>query len=200
MKLQIRDVSKKFGDQKVLEHVSMDLESGHIYCLMAPSGKGKTTLFRILMGLEDADAGSVTVFTQNAVRTAVSSIRISAVFQEDCLCEAFSPVDNVLMTADSSMDRKKVCQELRKLLPEECLDRSVSTLSGGQKRRVAVCRALCAPFDLLILDEPFTGLDDGTRRQVLGYVQKKCAGKLTLLSTHQEEDIQTLSGIRLSLP
>ena len=175
MKLQIRDVSKKFGDQKVLEHVSMDLESGHIYCLMAPSGKGKTTLFRILMGLEDADAGSVTVFTQNAVRTAVSSIRISAVFQEDRLCEALSPVDNVLMTA-------------------------VSTLSGGQKRRVAVCRALCAPFDLLILDEPFTGLDDGTRRQVLGYIQKKCAGKLTLLSTHQEEDIQALSGIRLSLP
>ena len=191
MKLQIRDLCKQFDGRPVLDHVSMELESGQIYCLMAPSGTGKTTLFRILMGLETANGGDV-----------ISSLRdfhIAAVFQEDRLCEAFSAVENVLMTASPSMTRKDAEQELLELLPEEALNRPVSTLSGGQKRRVAICRALCAPSDLLILDEPFTGLDAGTKTEVIRYLQKKSAGKLTLLSTHQEEDIQSLNGIRITL-
>ena len=86
------------------------------------------------------------------------------------------------------------------LLPEEVLDRPAATLSGGQKRRVAICRALCASSELLILDEPFTGLDAGTKADVIRYLQKKSAGKLTLLSTHQEEDIVALNGISITLP
>ena len=85
------------------------------------------------------------------------------------------------------------------LLPEEVLDRPAATLSGGQKRRVAICRALCALSELLILDEPFTGLDAGTKADVIRYLQKKGAGKLTLLSTHQEEDIVALDGIRITI-
>lgn len=219
MKLQIRDLSKRFGELAVLEHVNMELESGHIYCLMAPSGTGKTTLFRILMGLETADNGEIRIqnqeeeqiirygrnmrdgFAGTSPRAAEiqKKIRISAVFQEDRLCEAFSAVDNVLMTAASSMSREQVLEELRGLLPEESLNRPAFTLSGGQKRRAAICRALCAPTDLLILDEPFTGLDPATKSEVIKYLQKKSAGKLTLLSTHQEEDIRTLNGIRISL-
>lgn len=191
MKLQIRDLCKQFDGRPVLEHVCMELESGHIYCLMAPSGTGKTTLFRILMGLETADGGNVV--------SSLPELRIAAVFQEDRLCESFSAVDNVLMTASPSMTRKDAEQELLRLLPQEALNRPVSTLSGGQKRRVAICRALCAPSDLLILDEPFTGLDAGTKAEVIRYLQKKSAGKLTLLSTHQEEDIQSLHGVRITI-
>lgn len=220
MKLQIRDLSKRFGELAVLEHVNLELESGHIYCLMAPSGTGKTTLFRILMGLETADSGEIRIqnreeeqiiccgrnmqsgFVRTSSRAAEmqKKIRISAVFQEDRLCEAFSAVDNVLMTAASSMSREQVLEELRGLLPEESLNRPVFTLSGGQKRRAAICRALCASTDLLILDEPFTGLDPATKSEVIKYLQKKSAGKLTLLSTHQEEDIRTLNGTRITLP
>lgn len=85
------------------------------------------------------------------------------------------------------------------LLPEEVLDRPAAILSGGQKRRVAICRALCALSELLILDEPFTGLDAGTKADVIRYLQKKSAGKLTLLSTHQEEDILALDGIQITI-
>lgn len=191
MKLQICDLCKQYDGRPVLEHVSMELESGKIYCLMAPSGTGKTTLFRILMGLETADSGRVI--------SSLRELRIAAVFQEDRLCESFSAVDNVLMTADASMRHPEARQELLELLPEETLNRPVSTLSGGQKRRVAICRALCAPSDLLILDEPFTGLDAETKADVIRYLKKKSAGKLTLLSTHQEEDIQALNGIQISM-
>lgn len=196
MKLQICDLCKQYGGRPVLDHVSMELESGRIYCLMAPSGTGKTTLFRILMGLEMADSGQILA---GQAEVALRGIRIAAVFQEDRLCESFSAVDNVLMTADASMSRKTAEQELLELLPWETLNRPVSTLSGGQKRRVAICRALCAPSDLLILDEPFTGLDAGTKNDVIRYLQKKNAGKLTLLSTHQEEDVSALGGIVITI-
>lgn len=223
MKLRIHDLCKNFDGRPVLEHVSMDLESGQVYCLMAPSGKGKTTLFRILMGLETADSGTIlaewepgeeqnmtgrTVTEQfaavgksggNGTEKMKWQLRIGAVFQEDRLCEAFSAVDNVLMTADPSMTRETAEKELRELLPEEALNRPAATLSGGQKRRVAICRALCASSEILILDEPFTGLDAKTRMEVICYLQKKRAGKLTLLSTHQEDDIQALNGIRINM-
>ena len=213
MKLQIHDLCKQFDGHLVLDHVSMELVSGHIYCLMAPSGTGKTTLFRILMGLEHADSGEIIVQrkTKEAGQAAAEKVAdwqenetlqnlcIGAVFQEDRLCEAFSAVENVLMTAASSMSRAEAERELRELLPQEALNRPVATLSGGQKRRVALCRALCAPSDLLILDEPFTGLDAGTRMEGIRYLQKKSAGKLTLLSTHQEEDILALDGIQITI-
>ena len=223
MKLQICNLSKQFDGHLVLDRVSMELESGQIYCLMAPSGTGKTTLFRILMGLERADRGEIMIeraanetgksadepekaFLTATGKTAgghkketLQDLRIGAVFQENRLCEAFSAVDNVLMTASSSMSRSDAERELRELLPQETLNRPVATLSGGQKRRVALCRALCAPSELLILDEPFTGLDTETRMDVIRYLQKKSAGKLTLLSTHQEEDIRTLNGIRIHI-
>lgn len=166
------------------------MESGNIYCLMAPSGKGKTTLFRILMGFEHADSGQI---------TGLNHARISAVFQEDRLCEAFTPLDNVYMAAAPAFTKAQIRKELLALLPEDALNRPVCTLSGGQKRRTAICRALCAPFDLLIMDEPFTGLDEDTRLEVIQYIKKKSAGKLTLLSTHQQSDINALGGILIHL-
>ena len=162
MKLQICDLCKQFDGVPVLDHVSMELESGHIYCLTAPSGKGKTTLFRILMGLETADSG----------RLFMERVPIGAVFQEDRLCETFSAVDNVLMTSPSSMSRAEVRRELMELLPEEVLDRPAATLSGGQKRRVAICRALCALSELLILDEPITGLDPSAIQDFYHLIKK----------------------------
>ena len=190
MKLLVNDLSKHFGDLPVLNHLSLEMKSGSIYCLMAPSGKGKTTFFRILMGLESADNGQI---------TGLDGIRISAVFQEDRLCETFTPLDNVLLTADPALTRKQVTAELQTLLPLDTLTRPVYTLSGGQKRRTAICRALLAPFDLLILDEPFTGLDEETRIDVIQYLKRKCVGKLVLLSTHQETDVEALGGIVIHL-
>ena len=186
--MEIKNLCKAYGDLPVLENVSFTAGVG-VTALWGPSGVGKTTLLRILLGLEKPDSGEL-------MGTAV---RWSAVFQEDRLCETFSAVDNVLMTSPSSMSRAEVRRELMELLPEEVLDRPAATLSGGQKRRVAICRALCALSELLILDEPFTGLDAGTKADVIRYLQKKSAGKLTLLSTHQEEDILALDGIQITI-
>lgn len=186
MTLTLENLQKSYGPLTVLKRCSFSFADGRIYCLMAPSGSGKTTLFRILMGLEQADGG--------AVRSDLPSPRFSAVFQEDRLCETFSPVENLRLVLGKSVSREDIRRELSLLLPEESLSRPVSTLSGGMKRRTAVCRAMIAPSDAVILDEPFTGLDDETRRQVIAYIKSRQRGRLLIVSTHQEEDVALLGG------
>lgn len=183
MSLKIRDLTKSFQELKVLEGLTLTFEEGEVYCVMSPSGSGKTTLFRILMGLEQADSGEI---------KGIRGKRFGAVFQEDRLCESFTPVENVLMTGDRGMTREMVRKELCRLLPAESVDRPVFTLSGGMKRRTAICRALLAPSDIVLMDEPFTGLDEGTRQQVIGYIREKTKGKTVILSTHDLGDVEAL--------
>lgn len=187
MSLAISRLGKSFGTLRVLDEVNMTLEEGATYCLMGPSGSGKTTLFRILLGLEKPDSGSI----QGA-----DGKRFSAVFQEDRLCEAFTPLENVLMTAGPGVTADKARQELCRILPAEATSRPVCTLSGGMKRRTAICRALLASYDILLMDEPFAGLDETTRQEVIRYIKEQTKGKTVLLSTHQEEDVDAL-GARL---
>ncbi len=190
MKISIRELSKSFGTLSVLDHLSLELDSDQIYCLMSPSGSGKTTLLRILMGLETPDQGEI---------TGLEGSRISAVFQEDRLCEAFTPVENVMMASGKDYTQKQVRDELMRLLPAESLDRPVRTLSGGMKRRTAISRALLAKSELLLFDEPFTGLDADTRAKTIAYIREKRAGRLLLVATHQTEDVASLGAVRLSL-
>ena len=180
--------------------MNLTLESGQTYCLMGASGSGKTTLFRILLGLEAPDCGTFAL-------TPLPRQPLTAVFQEDRLCEEFSPLDNVALVmkrfAKNASDRRELYQELYQeflhLLPEEAILRPVNTLSGGMKRRVAIARALLAPSCGILMDEPFTGLDEATRLKVIQYIKEKTAGKLLVVSTHQEEDIAALGGTLLRL-
>lgn len=181
MPLRIHNLSKSFDGQPVLSGVSAVLEEGNTYCLMGPSGAGKTTLLRILMGLERTDSGRV---------EGLSGLRISAVFQEDRLCEGFTALENVRLAAAPSLSDADIRKALSAILPPQALDRPVSALSGGMKRRTAIGRALLAPFDLLLMDEPFTGLDEDTRRRTAAFIRERAAGRMILLSTHQEEDVR----------
>ncbi len=189
MKLTIRSLCKSFGDLQVLNGFDLEMESGRVYCLMGPSGSGKTTLLRVLMGLENADSGSIVWEDLNKPSIVP---RFSSVFQEDRLCEAFTPIENVMMVTGRLLSQAQVRAELTRLLPEESLSRPAATLSGGMKRRTAICRALLVPYDVLLMDEPFTGLDDDTRQTVISYILEKSAGRMVLISTHQEEDVALL--------
>ncbi len=192
MELKVNHLSKSFGTLKVFKQVNLSLHSGQVYCLMGSSGSGKTTFLRILLGLEEADSGSM---------EGLQGTRASAVFQENRLCESFTPVDNITMVIPgrSSRSRKQAREELLRLLPEEALSRPVSTLSGGMKRRVAIVRALSVPCDMILMDEPFTGLDENTKLTVIQYIKEKTRGKLVIISTHQEEDVALLNGTLIKL-
>lgn len=186
--LVIRNLSKTYGDVPVWKGLNLTLASGHIYCMMGASGIGKTTLFRILLGLEQPDSGSFSLEPS-------PGCGLTAVFQEDRLCEAFTPIDNVRLAAGKALNRRQITEELCRLLPREALSRPVSTLSGGMKRRVAIARALLAPSCGILMDEPFTGLDEQTRHLVIDYVREKAHRRLLVVATHQEEDVEALGGI-----
>ncbi len=189
MILKIRNLQKSFDSLEVLKKVNLTLKSGSIYCLMGSSGSGKTTFLRILMKLERPDGGSISWED----KPHPGPVRLSAVFQENRLCEDYTPLENVMMACDPSLSKVQVRTHLERLLPEESLYRPVSTLSGGMKRRTAICRALLAPCDAILMDEPFTGLDEETKKTVISYIKEMTAGKLVLISTHQEEDVKLLA-------
>ena len=184
MELILDNIYKSYGSLPVLSGVSMKIASPDICCLMAPSGTGKTTLFRLIMGLEKPDSGTIC--------PAPEQIRFSAVFQEDRLIPEFSPLENVALALPGRPDRPSLFRELARLLPEEAIIRPVSTLSGGMKRRCALLRALLAPCDMFIFDEPFTGLDEKTKDRVIRYLLEKTDGRPVLMSTHDRNDAGAL--------
>lgn len=190
--LQIRDLSKSYDGRLIWDHINLSLRSGQTYCLMGESGSGKTTLFRILLGLERHDGGSV-------AWTPAQKFPLTAVFQENRLCESRSALDNVLLATGKALSRQEAFRELCCLLPEEAVLRPVSTLSGGMKRRVAIVRAVLAPSCGILMDEPFTGLDEETRHRTIAYIRERINGRLLLVATHQEEDISLLSGTLIKL-
>lgn len=182
--IHIKDLCKSYGAEQVLLNLSLSLESGKVYCLMAPSGTGKTTLFRILMGLEEADSGQF---------YGLEHLRIASVFQEDRLLEGYTALENLRFVTGRKFSSKELTDILLRLLPPEALTKPVCDFSGGMKRRTAILRAILAPSDFIIMDEPFTGLDAQTKRHVIELIKKYTANKTLLLSTHNEEDAELLS-------
>ena len=205
----IKNLWKSYDSLTVLKNVDLTLDRDQTYCLMSPSGTGKTTLFRILMGLEKADEGEIvwsassgSCFGSGSDWDVSRPLRISTVFQEDRLCPTFSPLENVMMVQkgkSSEFSMEEIRTTMCRLLPEECLNRPVSTLSGGMKRRTAILRALLTKSDMLLLDQPFTGLDEETKIDVIRFLQEYRNNRFLLISTHQKEDVELLKGILITL-
>ncbi len=183
MSILIQDVFKSYNGRPVLRGVSCEIPSGSRWAILAPSGAGKTTLLRLLLGLEAPDSGHISGVPRAAV-----------LFQENRLLSRCSAIRNLRMT----VPRAK--QEIPVLLTALGLDQAsqekpVCQLSGGQARRVALARALLAPGALLILDEPFTGLDEETHLLAARCIQSSLRNRTLLLVTHRTEDLPLL-GIR----
>lgn len=184
----ISGICKSYNGRSVLQDYSLTMEPGGRYVLMAPSGAGKTTLLRILTGLDNADAGQVSGMPE----------RVGMVFQEDRLCEDCDAVCNIMLGA-SGADAGQVRREAALILPESCLDQPVRALSGGMRRRVALLRAALSDAEVLILDEPFAGLDEENRARTATYLLGRLHERTLLVTTHREEDAALLQGIRVTL-
>jgi NitT/TauT family transport system ATP-binding protein len=182
--IEVVGISKSFGEHGVLKNVNMTFEDGRIYCLMGESGVGKTTLLRIIMGLEKADAGEVRFLGDIAV-----------VFQEDRLLPDRTPIDNVYFVTKGQKqysDKFKIREAMSELLPQECLSKRTDELSGGMKRRVALSRAMLSDRKILLLDEPFTGLDEEARAQAAEFIKNHQSGRTVVVVTHEKGDAERL--------
>lgn len=197
--INICNISKAYGSQQVFNDFSLKLNGGGRYCLMAPSGSGKTTLLRLLNHIEQPDSGTIQGLTGPA----------GTVFQEDRLCEEYDVITNIMLTAKGDgygkdfrniKPSEKIRTEASNILPAECLNKKVSELSGGMRRRCAILRALLSDSDVLIMDEPFAGLDEENRKKTATYILDKLEGRTLLVTTHREEDVALLDAIKCELP
>ncbi|MBO0429004.1 amino acid ABC transporter ATP-binding protein [Vagococcus fluvialis] len=162
--IEIKGLSKSFGDKKILDNVNVSIDENSILTLVGPSGGGKTTLLRCLTGLETADSGEVWM-NDSVLKFSEIAGDIGFVFQDFNLFPHFTVLENITLAPKMTKkkDKKQIDEEALKLLEKFGLKEQVnqypSQLSGGQKQRVAIVRALIMSPKLLCYDEPTSALD-----------------------------------------
>lgn len=173
--MKISNVTFRYGDKTIFNDCSLELNNG-IYCLMGPSASGKTTMLKLMAGLLKPEEGTI-----------VSEGDPVIMFQEDRLLPWYDAYKNVEIVAgkDKKAEIEKCFKEL-----EVPSDGNIQKMSGGQKRRVALIRALMADGDILLLDEPFTGLDQDTTAKAIELIRKQ--NKLTVIATHSLKEAEML--------
>lgn len=179
MDIVVTGLTKSYGDKTVLQGVSYTFKQGGSYCIMAPSGYGKTTLLHILMGLQQPDSGTV---------SGLAASRMAPVFQENRLCNNLSVGANLRLTLHTPLEDAQLEACLAALGLPNSLHTPVHQLSGGMQRRVAIARALCSGGDVLLMDEPFKGLDKELKEKVMAYVKQAVQHKTMIWVTHDEAE------------
>lgn len=190
MAIELVHVSKRFDDLVVFNDLNLSFAEGERHCLMGASGSGKTTLFNLLMGLIRPDSGEL---------RGMGGKRVAAVFQEDRLIEHFDAMQNIRLVCDKHLSEQRIERELEQLGIEEYHKKAVSSFSGGMRRRVAIMRALLSNYEVLLMDEPFKGLDEVLKHQVIDYVRKSTAGKTVIFITHDKGEAERLQAHMLYL-
>ncbi|HWA45204.1 MAG TPA: ABC transporter ATP-binding protein [Hypericibacter adhaerens] len=200
--LLVRDLSHRYGAIAVLQGLSLAVAPGEVICLAGPSGCGKSTLLRLIAGLEPVQAGSIEIdgrtLASPGIHLAPERREVGMVFQDLALFPHLSALENAAFGLGGLARSERTAAALRMLERVGLADRAAELphrLSGGQQQRVALARALVTKPRLLLLDEPFSSLDVGTRRQMQREATDllKSNGITTLLVTHDPEEAMMMA-------
>jgi len=188
--IEIKNVTKKFADTVVLDSFSASIEKGKVTALTSPSGKGKTTLLRIISGIDKKFTGSV---------TNVGSVSYCP--QDTSLLPWYSAEKNLtVFLGDTAEMKERITDALSGFGLSGAKDKKPHELSGGMCQRVAIIRAWLADTDTVLLDEPFKGLDGETKLAVINYLKKtKRNGRTVIFTTHSEDELELFADSLLKL-
>lgn len=189
--VSLTGVSLSFGAGRVFSGLSASFPKGSRTCVTGPSGCGKTSLLRMVLGLLSPDEGSVSV---------PKGWSASAVFQEDRLLAGFSGIYNVRLVCPRGISDRDIENALCQVgIPGESCYLPVRQLSGGMARRTAIVRAVLAEGELLVMDEPFKGLDPENREKTVNFVMENLRGRTLIAATHEPQDVELLRAELLRL-
>ncbi len=180
--IQIININKSYGENIVLNNFSATFPFNKVSSIMGASGKGKTTLLKIILGLIPYDSGEI---------IGIENKKISAVFQENRLINNLSSFANISIV--SLFSKEIIENALCEIGLTDYINQPVLSLSGGMKRRVAILRALLSDADILIFDEPLKGLDEKTKNTVIDIIKKYSKEKTIIFVTHTKEEISLLN-------
>ena len=179
--IHLDNITLTYGRQTVLQDCSLHVTPGQRVALMGPSGCGKTSLLHIVAGLTDGAFG------------AEVNGRVSYIFQESALFPWLTAEENInVVLSDSRDTAMQALAWLEAVELADCAGKYPHQLSGGQKQRIAIARALAYGGEILLLDEPFQGLDETTRQQMAALIDREWAGKTLLLATHDLREAELL--------
>ena len=183
--IQIENLTKQYNTQLVLNEFSLLVRDGEKVAIMGESGRGKTTLLRIIVGLERYDAGQISGFDKKDV---------AYVFQEPRLFDSLSVIKNLIVVSQqpSRVAEKKAMELLTLVGLEKDKAKYPGELSGGMKQRLALARAFMVDRPILLLDEPFSALDQETRNDMIEFVKARTKNKTVILVTHDSDDAHAL--------
>ncbi|NYD43447.1 TOBE-like domain-containing protein [Nocardioides panaciterrulae] len=195
MSIEIQGVNKRFGDFVALDDVSVSLPTGQLTALLGPSGGGKSTLLRIIAGLDSADSGTVTIEGNEATHLAPQKRNVGFVFQHYAVFKHMSVARNVAFGLEIRKRPKteiaeRVDELLRLVHLQQFAHRLPSQLSGGQRQRMALARALAVEPTVLLLDEPFGALDAKVRKELRDWLRRLHdeVQVTTVFVTHDQEE------------
>lgn len=186
MPVHVKNIVKAFGPEVIFSDFSIDLPGKGCVCFFGPSGSGKTTLFNLLAGILRPDSGSIEFS---------GGEKVSFVFQEDRLLPWSTAADNIEQVLDPKTARPQALEWLRRVGLEQAADKLPGALSGGMRQRVAIARALAYGGDILLLDEPFQGIDAQNRDAVFSLISAEKEKHLVVLVTHYAEEALRLSDV-----
>ncbi|WP_208347607.1 ABC transporter ATP-binding protein [Pseudaestuariivita rosea] len=200
-RLEIRNIKRAFGGRNVVDDVSLAIEPGQVTCLLGPSGCGKSTTLRIIAGVEVQDSGTIhadgDLICDTIFRVPPEKRSIGLMFQDFSLFPHLSVADNVAFGLKGSREdkRARVAQLLRRVDLERYIDSYPHQLSGGEQQRVALVRALAPRPKIMLMDEPFSGLDNRLRDEIrddtLAVLKEE--GTAVLLVTHEPDEAMRMA-------
>ncbi|HET7158019.1 MAG TPA: sulfate ABC transporter ATP-binding protein, partial [Burkholderiales bacterium] len=204
MSIEVRNITRAFGNFIAVNNVSFEVASGELVALLSPSGAGKTTLLRIIAGLETADSGQILFHGEDATDAGVSERRVGFVFQHYALFRHMTVFENVAFglrvrprrLRPSRAEIRDKVQALLKLVQLDWLaDHYPHQLSGGQRQRIALARALAVEPKVLLLDEPFGALDAKVRKELRAWLRRLHdeIHVTSLFVTHDQEEALEVS-------
>lgn len=200
MSIEVKGINKRFGNFVALEDVNVSIPTGQLTALLGPSGGGKTTLLRIIAGLEDADSGSIEIEGVDATKLPVQKRNVGFVFQHYAAFKHMSVEKNIAFGLEI---RKRPKDEIKKRVADlldlvhlsQFGNRLPSQLSGGQRQRMALARALAVEPTVLLLDEPFGALDAKVRKELRDWLRRLHdeVHVTTVFVTHDQEEALEVS-------
>ena len=195
MKIEIKKVSKKFKDIKVLKNVSMTLESGHIYGFTGHNGSGKTVLLKLICAFLEPTTGEILFDGKNVIKENSFPPSTRALIEKPNFLSDLTGYENLELLAriQNIIGEKEIEDTLKKVGLEEDQDKLYYKYSLGMKQKLGIAQVLMEDPEILILDEPFNGLDENSIKNIRKILLKeKEKGKLIILATHDKEDIKVL--------